>query len=142
MPLPVERFMTRSPHTIGRDQTLASAHRLMRQHGLRHLPVLEGGALVGVVSQRDLYFIESLTDIDLELVPVSEAMTMEVEVVDPQTPLRDVVQTMAEKKIGSTIVVQGKKIVGIFTVTDALRTLALHLDAPVTSPRVAPPPTV
>ncbi len=130
MPLAIERFMTRTPLTIGRDQTLASAHRLMREHHLRHLPVLQGGALVGVVSQRDLYLVESLTDIDLEAVPVSEAMTMEVEVVDPGTPLRDVIATMAEKKIGSTVVAQGKKIVGIFTVTDALRTLALLLDAP------------
>ena len=130
MPLAIEHFMTRTPLTIGRDQTLASAHRLMREHHLRHLPVLHGGALVGVVSQRDLYLVESLTDIDLEAVPVSEAMTMEVEVVDPRTPLRDVIATMAEKRIGSTVVAQGKKIVGIFTVTDALRTLALLLDAP------------
>lgn len=140
MTVAVERFMTRSPHTIGRDQTLASAHRLMREHDLRHLPVLHGGALIGVVSQRDLYFIESLTDLDLERVAVSEAMTMEVEVVDPRTPLRDVVRTMAEKTIGSIIVAQGHKIVGIFTVTDALRTLAMLLDAPTPGPRVSSTP--
>jgi acetoin utilization protein AcuB len=131
MPFAVERFMTRTPHTIGRDQTLATAHRLMRTHDLRHLPVLEGGALVGVVSQRDLFLLESLTGVDLETVPVAEAMTMDVEVVDPRTPLQEVATIMARKKIGSIIVAQGKRIVGIFTVTDALRALALLLDAPV-----------
>jgi acetoin utilization protein AcuB len=54
MTLTVERFMTRSPLTIGQDQPLAAAHRMMREHRVRHLPVLDGGMLVGVVSQRDL----------------------------------------------------------------------------------------
>ena len=130
MALTVEQFMTRTPLTIGQDQSLGTAHRLMRQHSLRHLPVLEGGALVGVLSQRDLYLLEALTDLDLELVPVSEAMTMEVDVVDPQTSLREVIATMEAKKIGSTIVARGKKIVGIFTVVDALRALQLLLDQP------------
>ena len=54
---PVSAFMTPGPHTIGRDQTLAVAHRLVREHGIRHLPVLHGGKQVGDQSQRDLHFI-------------------------------------------------------------------------------------
>src|SRR5690606_1318822 len=85
MTIRIERYMTQSPHTIGRDQTLAAAHRVMREHGIRHLPVLEGGKLVGIVSQRDLHLLETLDDVDPEQVEVSEAMTQDVYAVGPRT---------------------------------------------------------
>ena len=46
--------MTRAPLSIRPEQTLAEAHRLMRKHRIRHLPVVDRGKLVGIVSQRDL----------------------------------------------------------------------------------------
>ena len=69
----IDQFMTRAPHTIGYHQTLATAHRMMRELSIRHLPVLDGGKLVGILSQRDLHFIETLKDVDPDEVPVSEA---------------------------------------------------------------------
>jgi acetoin utilization protein AcuB len=51
----VERYMTTSPHTVGQDQKLSQAHKIMRAHEIRHLPVLQGGKLVGVLSDRDLH---------------------------------------------------------------------------------------
>jgi len=51
----IQKYMTRALHTIGQEQTLDVAHTVMRQHGIRHLPVLEGGKLVGLLSQRDLH---------------------------------------------------------------------------------------
>ena len=127
MTLTVERFMTRAPHTIGRDQPLAVAHRLMREHRVRHLPVLDGGALAGIISLRDLHLLETLTEIDLETIPVEEAMTTEVEVMPPSTPIKDVVMTMLERRIGSIVVARDRHIVGIFTTVDALAALALLL---------------
>ena len=53
---------------------MAAAHRLMRRHKIRHLPILQEGKLVGVLSQRDLYFLETLKDVNPEEVNVSEAM--------------------------------------------------------------------
>ena len=50
----IDQVMTPQPYTIGRDQTLATAHQMMRAHLVRHLPVLEHSELVGIVSQRDL----------------------------------------------------------------------------------------
>jgi acetoin utilization protein AcuB len=43
----VQKYMTTSPHTVGADQTLAHAHSVLREHRIRHLPVLRGGQLVG-----------------------------------------------------------------------------------------------
>lgn len=116
--------MTHTPHLIGAEQPMSAAHELMRENRIRHLPVLHGGKLVGVVSQRDLHFIESLEDVDPKEVRVEEAMTQDVYAVPPRTPLREVVSEMAERKLGSAVVVDGQKILGVFTTIDALDTLA------------------
>ena len=120
--------MTRTPQLIGAEQSIAAAHHLMRTNGIRHLPVLHGGKLVGVVSQRDLHFIESLRDVNPEEVSVEEAMTQDVYAVPPRTPLKEIVTEMAERKLGSAVVVEGQKVVGVFTTVDALDTLAGILD--------------
>ena len=119
--------MTAHPHSIGSDQALAAAHRLMRQHGIRHLPVLEGGKLVGLVSLRDLHFIETLRDVDPERVLVSEAMSPDPYTVKPTTPLESAASEMAERKYGSAVVMEHDKVVGVFTTTDALRALSWFL---------------
>lgn len=124
-PIPkVQKYMTTTPMTIGKDQTLAAAHKLMREHSIRHLPVLEGGVLVGMISDRDLHLIESLRDVDPEKVSVEDAMTAEPYTVTPDTGLDDVVGTMAEHKYGSAVVEYNGKVVGIFTAIDALRAFA------------------
>lgn len=124
----VRGAMSPTPHTIGSEQTLATAHALMRQHGVRHLPVLHGGKLLGIVSQRDLFFVESLKDVDPERVTVEEAMTQEPYVVDAETPLPEVVRTMAQSRYGAALVTEKSKVVGIFTAVDALHLLATLLD--------------
>lgn len=120
----VRKFMTHSPHTIGREQMLAVAHRLFSQHRIRHLPVLDGGKLLGIVSDRDIRLIESLRDVDPEKVPVEDAMTQDVYCVTPDTPLDEVVFEMAERKYGSAVVMDHGKVVGIFTTIDALHVLS------------------
>jgi acetoin utilization protein AcuB len=123
-PFRVERFMTPHPHTIGMDQSLAKAHEMMRTHQIRHLPVLHGGKLVGIVSQRDLHLMETFGAIDQEKVTVEEAMTAEVYVVEPATHLAEVARTMAEHRFGSAIVMISSKVVGVFTMVDAARALS------------------
>jgi acetoin utilization protein AcuB len=122
----VAEFMTPSPHTIGDDQSLAHAHEMMRGHKIRHLPVLHGGKLVGVLSLGDLHLIETLGDTDLEHIQVEDAMTPDPYVVPPDADLRDVASTMASHKYGTAIVARGSTVVGIFTTTDALRALTKH----------------
>ncbi|MCP4447435.1 MAG: CBS domain-containing protein [Myxococcales bacterium] len=79
----------------------------------------------GVVSQRDLYFVESLDDdVDPEEITVDEAMTEDVLAVAPSTLVADVEKEMVEQRAGSAIVIDGGKVVGIFTTMDALRALA------------------
>jgi acetoin utilization protein AcuB len=116
-PIPtIQKYMTTSPHSIGVDQPLAQAHTFM--HKLRHLPVLSGGKLVGMLTDRDLHLIESLKDVDPKTVTVEDAMTTSVYSVNPETSLDEVVSTMGQKKYGSAVVMQNDKVVGIFTTVD------------------------
>jgi acetoin utilization protein AcuB len=107
---------------------LTVAHRLMRENHVRHLPVLQGGKLVGVISQRDLHLIETLRDVDPATTTVEEAMTMDVYVTSPNTPLDEAARIMAEHKFGSAVVVDRGKIAGMFTTIDALHALAQLID--------------
>lgn len=128
----IERYMTTSPHTVGQDQKLSQAHKIMRAHEIRHLPVLEAGKLVGVVSDRDLHLIESLSDVDPERVLVEEAMTPTVYTVAPKAALDEVVREMAQHKYGCAVVLDNGKVVGVFTTVDALRAFAELLEARLT----------
>jgi acetoin utilization protein AcuB len=125
---PILQFMTPSPHTIAHDQTLATAHRLMQEHKLRHLPVLERGKLVGIVSERDLYFVETLRGVELDSVQVSDAMSFDIFTVPPGASMREVAAEMAEHKYGSAVVVDAGQVVGVFTTTDALEALSELID--------------
>jgi acetoin utilization protein AcuB len=116
--------MTTTPHSIGGEQTLETASRMMREHHIRHLPVLHGGKLLGVLTDRDLKFIEAFRDVDMRKILIEEAMSGEPYTVSPDAPLDEVVATMAAEKYGSAIVVDNQHVVGIFTTVDACRALS------------------
>lgn len=121
--LTVRGYMTRSPRTIGADQSLRAASEVMRAHGIRHLPVLAQGRLVGVLSQRDLDVVSAMKGVDPAVVTVEEAMTPEPFAISPESSLEWVALEMAQHKYGSTVVMEGPKVVGVFTTVDALRAL-------------------
>ena len=134
----ISDFASPSPHSIGKGETLGAAHRLMRQHRIRHLPVLEGGKLAGILSQRDLYFVETLNGVDPEQVAVEEAMSPDPYIVNRDTPLRTVASEMWKRRLGSAVVVEGAKVVGVFTTSDAMHALAELLEPAPHRPRKRP----
>ncbi len=125
MPQPtVARHMSAAPIVIEQERTLADAHDLLRRHAIRHLPVVDRGRLVGVVSQRDLYLLETLRGVDITTEKVAEAMTADPFTTTPDAPLAEVAAQMAEHKYGCAVVVDGGVVVGVFTTVDALRALS------------------
>ncbi len=114
----IQKFMTTAPHSIGPDQPLVKAREMLHAHDIRHLPVLSGGRLVGMLTDRDLSLIESMAGVDAKTATVEEAMTSSVYAVPPETPLDEVVATMGSRKYGSAVVMQNAKVVGIFTTVD------------------------
>ncbi len=126
---PIERFMTPDPVCIGRHDLLSTATAQMRARGFRHLPVVDHGKLVGIVSQRDLALAVSLPSEDPSAEQVDEAMSKDVYVVPPDRPVGEVAAKMVECKYGCTVVARDDRVVGIFTTTDALRVLVGIVEA-------------
>ncbi|MCA2977554.1 MAG: CBS domain-containing protein [Myxococcaceae bacterium] len=121
----VQDYMTASPHSIGVTLSLSDAANMMKAFKIRHLPVLDGRALVGIVSDRDVQMVESMEGIDPDEVPIEEAMSQAPYTVTPSTPLEVAARHLARHKLGSAVVVDAnQKVVGVFTVTDGMRALA------------------
>ena len=116
--------MSVEPKTIGKDEPLVAAHRLMQAHRIRHLPVVHGGRLVGVVSERDLYLLETVKSVDPRREPVEEAMTAFPFTVPRSADLGDVARQMWQHRYGSALIVEDGVLLGIFTRADALRALS------------------
>jgi acetoin utilization protein AcuB len=117
--------MTAAPVCIQLDAELEHAVKLMQEHGIRHLPVMDGEDLTGVVTDRDLAMIESLLPDEWQRICVAEAMTPEPYSVTPDAPLWEVARHMAREKFGCAVVTDDAgAVVGLFTTTDALKVLA------------------
>lgn len=126
----VEELMARKVETIGRNDDLHRAEEIMRDKRIRHLPVLEEGRLVGVLTQRDLFDAAMSNALGygskarsefLRTVPVKEAMKDEVVTIGPKENATRAAELMLEHKIGCLPVVEGGKLVGLVTETDLLR---------------------
>jgi CBS domain-containing protein len=123
--------MRREPQTVDRNDKLLAADRLVDTKRIRHLPVLdEDGALVGIVSQRDLFHSGLLRATGygshgrtalLEAIRIKEVMTTQVITVRPSTPLKAAARLMLEHQIGCLPVMDESRLVGIITESDFVR---------------------
>lgn len=128
----IAQYMTAGPYTIGREQSIGAAKQLMRKSHVRHLPVLHGGKLVGLVSERELEMIEALPG--SKQLSVEDAMVADVFTTSADASLETVASEMARLKLGSAVVVDGDDVVGVFTAVDGLRALADALRSPPAAP--------
>ncbi len=126
---PIYKYMTVCPLTIGRAEPLEHAKKAMIEKSIRHLPVLDGGAVVGVVSERDVETVLALAGKSSAKVTVEDAMTKEPYVVAADAKLARVASDMARHKYGCAIVLERGAVAGVFTTVDALKVLAKILEA-------------
>jgi acetoin utilization protein AcuB len=121
----VQDYMTETPHSIGVSLSLSDAANMMKAYKIRHLPVLDGNQLVGIVSDRDIQMVNSMAGVKADDVPIEEAMSQSPYTVASSTPLEVCARHMAKHKLGSAVVVNANnKVVGVFTVTDGMNALA------------------
>jgi CBS domain-containing protein len=128
---PVSEVMQREVVTLRAEDRLDLADDIMRLGRVRHMPVLDGERLVGVVSNRDLLAASLTKVLDFEpthrrafmrAVEVREVMSKEVVSVAPETPVGDAARIMIERQIGCLPVVkQEGMLLGLLTETDLLR---------------------
>jgi IMP dehydrogenase/acetoin utilization protein AcuB len=118
----ISHHMTELPHTIGKDASIRKARELMAEFSYHHLPVLNGGQVVGVVTERDLRVAEALRRD--ETTKVEEVMNDEPLFVERTANIKEVLQTMLKKGY-SSVLIRGTKDQpwGVFTTTDAIRLL-------------------
>ena len=131
----VRDLMTPDVVTLAADDTLDLADGIMRLGRIRHLPVVSGDRVVGIVSQRDLFraAVSSLLQLGGEAerrwlagIPVKAVMTPHVFTVAPSISLRAAVRIMTEKRVGCLPVVEDGRLVGLISESDCLLHLA-HL---------------
>lgn len=118
--LTVEEYTSPNIMTASKEDLLIDLDKIMKDKNIRHMPIVENGKVVGVLSQRDLYKVDKN---ELDSINVDAIMTKEPYLVSKSELLHDVAYHMSSKKIGSAIVTEGNKIFGIFTTTDALNAL-------------------
>ena len=123
IPPQVRDYMTHLPVECDRCQTVADAVSLMEEHHIRHLPVMNGSRLRGIVSQRDILEARLRQGDALDEMPLETISRADVLAVSPVTPVDQVAQQMIDRRVGSAVVVDGGFVVGMFTTTDALRVL-------------------
>ena len=126
----VKDFMKRDPITVKKDDSFRYALKLIRKEGIKHLPVLEGKKVVGIVTDRDLrqaapspattLEVHELNYL-LERLEVEAIMTKRVITVTPESKLLDAAKLLIARKIGCLPVVEQDELVGIITETDILR---------------------
>jgi acetoin utilization protein AcuB len=121
----IRDVMTPLPLTIDIEHTLADAESRMLKLQVRHLPVLAGERVVGLLSERDVALAAGL-GMRLEDVSVGAAMSAGPFIVRPDEELDVVLRGMAAQRLGSAVIMQDERVVGVFTTTDALRLLS-HL---------------
>jgi CBS domain-containing protein len=126
----VRDLMTRNPTTLDRNETLDLAESIMNLGRIRHMPVVDDGRVVGIVSQRDMFrsalitslgFGRKTTSALIKTIKIKEIMTEKVVTISPDASIKEAARQMMEKKIGCLPVLEGDRLVGIVTETDMLQ---------------------
>jgi CBS domain-containing protein len=133
MPERVRDIMETKLVTISASERLSMVEDIMRLGRVRHMPVVQAGKLVGVVSERDLLraslsVLSEHRDAErrmfLHVVEISRVMSSPPIVISPDATIREAALLMADRKIGCLPVVDGDRLIGMITETDVLRWVA------------------
>ena len=125
----VRDIMPEKMVTISAGDTLSTVEDIMTLGGVRHMPVVHRGVLVGVVSERDLLraSLSSLTEFGteqrrafLQVVEIKRVMSAPPIVIAPDATVEQAARVLADRKIGCLPVLDGEKLVGMVTETDVL----------------------
>ena len=118
----VQDVMQHPVHTAAADALLIDVYRTMDEHAIRHVPIMDGERLVGVITDRDIRYATrpGQRDASDAQTPVRELMTENPITAGPVDPIEEAARLMRSKKIGCLPVLDGNALVGIITVTNLL----------------------
>ena len=125
---PVSKIMTPNIKTVNQSNTLFDVKHMIDQEHFHHVPVVNGDAVVGMLSKTDLQKIsfintmdgEELTTAMFDALTIEQVMTRDVETVQKTDSIHDVAVTLARKQFHALPVMDGEKLAGIVTTTDLI----------------------
>jgi acetoin utilization protein AcuB len=111
------------PATVAPTTPVGVGHSLLREHGVKHLPVLRDGLLIGMVSQHDLMRSDS------DSLPIGEVMRSPMFVLSPATPISRIARIFRERRVPVLPVLDRRDLIGIVRAVDVLETAWDHAKA-------------
>ncbi len=124
----IKNYMTQAPESICSESSILEAMEIMQEKNIRHLPVKKEKETIGIISDRDIKTLFALAGPNYKSVKVGDVCSDQPYVVNSNALLSEVVSEMASLKIGSAVVIDSGRLVGIFTTSDACRALAKIID--------------
>lgn len=128
--LPVSTIMTKNIIAVNRTDDLETAEKLFKQHHIRHIPVVSGEVIIGMLSYTDLLRIsfadavnEDQTEVDTivyNMFTIEQVMTKNVVTVNPETSIKEVAEIITKNEFHALPVVDNGELVGIVTTTDLI----------------------
>lgn len=116
----ISQYMTPAPRTIGCEQTLEQASDYMKKLHVHHLPVTKSGKPVGIITYPDIKLALRVANLNALNMNVESVLTPDPFFTTPDGLISDVIVQMTDEKFGCILVMEFKKLVGIFTTADAL----------------------
>lgn len=130
---PISMIMTQNVITLNREDKLEKAEKLFKQHNIRHIPVVQDNAIVGMLSYSDLLRLSfaDVTDTDesaadvmvYNMFTISQVMKKKIICVSPSNSIKEVAEILAHKEFHALPVVNNNQLVGIVTTTDLINYL-------------------
>ena len=127
---PVSHIMAKSVISVNKTQSLREVKSLLEKEGIRHIPVVSGSELIGIISKTDITKLSfgsmfenqgSSEEAVLDMLSIEQLMTPQPKSVTSETSIRDVAEILAHEEFHSLPVVDEGKIVGIVTSTDIIK---------------------
>ncbi|MCS6905214.1 MAG: CBS domain-containing protein [Bacteroidia bacterium] len=130
---PVSHIMTTEITTVNVKQSLREVAKIFEENKFRHLPVVSGEDLVGIISKTDILRIsygsnfgaqeKQIDDAIFDMLSIPQVMQTNLHTIEPSTPIREAAEILSQAEFHALPVVEGKKLVGIVTTTDIIKYL-------------------
>jgi acetoin utilization protein AcuB len=120
----IQKYMSYTPMAVNFNSSLEEAITVMAKNQIRHLPVIKGDQYLGILSDRDIKQALSYAGADARLIKAGDISDNHPFITGPEAKLSEVSARMANEKIGSVLILDNNKLVGIFTTTDACKALS------------------
>lgn len=136
--VPVSEIMTKEVVKLNLKDELTKAEMLFKKHKIRHIPVVEGYKIIGMLSYSDLlrisfadavYDDEEIDTVVYDMFDIHQVMTKNIVTIDYRATIKEAAEILAQREFHALPVVEGEHLVGIVTTTDLIKYLLKQYDA-------------